>query len=74
MPGRDIRMNKIRLLPQGEESSKGEALISKHITSQCGKCSRTAMPRSWEHMIMVKSRERLTLFGSGRWKQRGKLW
>lgn len=40
----DIRINKIRFLPQGEESSKGEALIGKYITSQCGKCSRTAMP------------------------------
>lgn len=41
----DIRMNKIRSLPQGEGSSKGEALTGKYINSQRGKCSRTAMPR-----------------------------
>lgn len=68
----DIRMNKTWVLPQ-EKFSKGEELISKYITNQCGKCSERDMPRSWEHMIMVKSGECLTQAGSGRWRHQGRL-
>lgn len=49
----DVRVTKVRFLPQGEESSQGE-LISKYITNQCGKCSKIDMPRSWEPRIISR--------------------
>lgn len=45
-------------------ASEGE-LISQHITNQRGKCSEVDIPRSWKHMVMVRSRELLTQLESG---------
>lgn len=68
----DIRINMTWFLPQ-EDSSKGEAPISKYIINQCSKCSEIYTLTSWEHMIKVKGGELWTQAGSGRWRYPGRL-
>ena len=69
----DVRMNKIRVLPQGAESSKGEELISKYITDQCGRSRDINMPRSWDHMTMVKSRQSPSSSPGWKWKMEASM-